>query len=190
VLPRLPGFERVWGRNIIHCPYCHGWEVSGSRWGVVAYDQPGVAGKVGLFASWADDLVLFADHRTGADAIDHCKRRGVPVEWRRITGLRTRGNALHGVEIEGGEAIALPTLLWPLRQRLPELVLGLGFALDGDGHVAVDEGQRTSLPGVYAAGDIASFRRQQVVHAAAAGVTAASSVVADIAAERWVLSPV
>jgi NADH-dependent peroxiredoxin subunit F len=64
-----------------------------------------------------------------------------------------------------------------VHQTLPRLVLDLELAMDANGHVLVDQAQQTSRPGVFAAGDVSSFEHQQVIHAAASGVTAAKAVV-------------
>jgi thioredoxin reductase len=183
-LPQLAGFAHLWGHSVIHCPYCHGWEVAGRRWGVVAYDQPSVARKVEFYGNWTDDLILFAGDDVAGDAVQLSRNADVAVERRPIVGLDARGHTLRGVRVAGGERIAVGALVWPVRQRLPGLIADLGLALDADGHVAVDRAQRTSRPGIYAAGDVTSFRQQQVVHAASSGVAAAKAVVEDLTAAR------
>jgi thioredoxin reductase len=182
--PRMPGFASLWGHSIIHCPYCHGWEVADERWGVVAYDQPRVADRVELYGNWTDDLILFLDEDAADEAVASSREIHVPVEQRRITRLVATDRRLHAVEVDGGDRIAVGALVWPLRQRLPDLVRDLDLALDADGYVAVDTAQQTSRAGVYAAGDVTSFQRQRVVHAASSGVAAAKAVVEDLTAVR------
>lgn len=184
LLPQLPGFAHLWGHSVIHCPYCHGWEVAGRRWGVVAYDQPGVAHKVELYGNWTDDLILFAGDGTADEAVELSRNVGVAVERRPIVGLHATDRTLRAVQVAGGERITVGTLVWPVRQRLPKLIADLGLALDADGYVAVDSAQRTSRPGIYAAGDVTSFRQQQVIHAASSGVAAAKAVVEDLTMAR------
>lgn len=180
-LPELAGFARWWGRRIIHCPYCHGWEVAGRRWGVVAAHRVPTAEKLALYGNWTDDLLVFADPATTPIS---APPTGVLVERRRIVGLVERDGDLVAVQVADGTDVPVGALVWPVPQRLPALVGALDLTLDEHGHVAVDDGQRTSTPGVYAAGDLASYPRQQVVHAASSGVAAAKSVVVDLTRAR------
>lgn len=178
-LPAVDGFGAVWGRDVFHCPYCHGWEARGRRWGVVAYDRPGVASRLPWLHNWTDDLVLFA----GAE-IDDAVASGVPVERRSIVGFVADGSTLSGVVLADGAQVPVGALLWPVPLQLPALIAGLGLALDEHGYVVVDAEQQTSWHGVYAAGDVSSFHRQQVTDAAAAGTAAAKAVVHDLTRVR------
>lgn len=169
---------------MFHCPYCHGWEAAGRRWGIVTYDRPLIARRLEWLRNWTDDLVLFVD-----DAFDEgADPPGAQVERRVISDLTTKGSGLAGVTVVGGDEVPLRALLWPVRQRLPALIVDLGLALDPDGHVLVDETQQTSQPGVFAAGDVSCFARQQVIDAAAGGVAAAKAVVNDLT-RRWTREP-
>lgn len=179
--PNLTGFGRWWGRSIIHCPYCHGWEVAGRRWGVVTAHRAPSAEKLALYRNWTDDLLVFADP-SGPPVGDLDTE--ILVERRGIVGLVERAGELAAVRLADGAEVPVGALVWPVPQRLPAVVRDLALTLDEHGHVAVDEEQRTSLPGVYAAGDLASYLRQQVVHAASSGVSAAKSIVVDLTRAR------
>lgn len=178
-LPAVPGVAARWGHDIFGCPYCHGWEVRGGRWGVVAYDVPRIAARLDWLRNWTDDLVVFV----GAD-IDVPLATGVPVERRPITGVVARGAAVSAVTVSDGTEVPVDALLWPVPQRLPALVTDLRLATDEHGQVAVDADHQTSRPGIYAAGDLSTYHSQQLTTAAATGMAAAKAVVHDLTSAR------
>jgi thioredoxin reductase len=139
-VPDLPGFAELWGGAVFHCPFCHGWEVRDRS--VVVYAPREVADRQAtLIAGWTDDVTVVA-----------------PEE---VAGLRVEGGVLRAVVRRDGSEVPCDAVLVhaPLHRRgsLPEL---LGLALTDDGLVAVDSLLRTSVPGVYAAGDLAVAPQQ------------------------------
>jgi len=142
-VPDVPGFAELWGGAVFHCPFCHGWEVRDRR--VVVYGAGEVADRgATLLAAWTDDV-------TGVDPDD-------------VAGVRVEDGALQAVVRRDGSEVRCDAVLVhaPLRRRdaLPER---LGLALTDTGLVAVDAQARTSVPGVYAAGDLAVAPQQVAI---------------------------
>jgi thioredoxin reductase len=168
--PAIEGFADHWGHRIIHCAYCHGWENADRPWGIVAQSLEEAEGAPG-FSPWTDDILVFAD--PGLELPDKTRRdleaKGIRVEQRPIRRVITSSDGdLAGVELVGGERIARGTLVYRPKQRQSGLVLSVGVDLDKDGFVKVDENRQTSVPGIYAGGDLA-MRCQDALSAAAAG---------------------
>jgi thioredoxin reductase len=160
-LPDIPGFAERWGTGVLHCPYCHGYEVAGGRIGVLGDGEGGVH-KAMLLRDWSDDVTLFTNGASEptAEQRDVLAARGVRVEPRRVTALLGDAPALGGVRVAGADdPIPVDALFTTPRTRMASpLAEQLGCAFD-DGPLGpiVRTGARreTTVPGVYAAGDMA-----------------------------------
>lgn len=181
----LPGFRELWGHAIVQCPYCHGYEARDRRWGYLVL--PATAAHLVPFAlqtrAWTADVAVFT-----AGAIDvpaaaaaALAGAGIALYTTPITRLVARGDALAGVELADGTTVARDILFAHPPQRQVELVRALGVALDDDGYVKVEPLRpETSVPGVYAAGDLTT-RGQAAILAAAAGMQAAAALNVSLA---------
>jgi thioredoxin reductase len=165
-VPDVPGFREHWGGAVFHCPFCHGWEVRDRP--LVVYGRGEVAEQqAALLKGWTDDVTVVA-----------------PDE---VAGLRVEDGGVRSVVRHNGSEVPCEGVLLhaPLRRRgrLPER---LGLALTDAGLVAVDAFARTSVPGVYAAGDIAVAPQQVAVALGSghlAGVVAARELLLGRAAQ-------
>jgi thioredoxin reductase len=142
-VPGVPGFAELWGGSVFHCPFCHGWEVRDRR--VAVYGPAEVAERQAtLLAAWTDDVTV--------------------VDPAEVAGVRVEDGVLKAVVRRDGTEIPCDAVLVhaPLRRRgvLPER---LGLALTDLGLVEVDALGRTSVPGVYAAGDLAVAPQQVAI---------------------------
>ncbi|WP_436771613.1 NAD(P)/FAD-dependent oxidoreductase [Yinghuangia sp. YIM S09857] len=185
VLPDIPGLRERWGRDVLHCPYCHGYEVRDRPLGVLG-THPGAADHALLLRQWSSDVVLFrhtADLRP--EQAERLAARGVRV----IEGTVKRvvadpaADALTGVELADGRVVARDAV-FVLPHMVPHdaLLTGLGCAVDENGWVAVDPAGRTSVPGVWAVGNVRD-PRAQVVTAAGMGASAAFALNLDLVEE-------
>jgi len=176
-LPALPGFAECWGISVLHCPYCHGYEVHGQPLGVLGNGDTGFE-FARLIRHWTPQLTLFTN---GPATFNPEQQRqlgaaGVTVEQDQLTALEHEVGQLRQVHLSGGRPRALAALFAhvPFRQHCA-LPAALGCALTEAGHVQVDELQKTSVPGVYAAGD-ATTPLRAVAAAVAAGTKAGAFV--------------
>lgn len=180
----IEGFREGWGRSIVQCPYCHGWEVRERRWGYLARGVEGLH-FAPLLRGWTREVVVFT---SGAFEVPEESARqlaaaGVRLEPRAVQRLQVRGGQLEHVELAGGDRVPCDVLFAHPPQQQVELVRALGVALDPDGFVQVEPVSRqTSVPGVYAAGDLTS-RMQGAVFAAAHGVQAAAMLNHELTVE-------
>ena len=187
----LPGAGQLWGNTVFHCPFCHGWEVEGKPLAVRGNAARGLHGAL-LLRAWSDDVVLLTDGPAELDEDQAAKLEaaGVRVEQREITGLVAGDGELKAIRFADGEALERSGLLVAprLRQR-SAIVEQLGLKLVEDHPMfedapEVDNFQRTSLPGVFAAGDQGG-QMPQVAAAISTGSMAGAFVVQDLLNEKF-----
>jgi len=175
VLPDLPGVKERWGQTVLHCPYCHGYEIGGGPIGVLGAGPMSVHQAV-MVAEWGQ-VVLFLDGKLEPDA-DQSRmlaRRGVTVEATPVAALEGEGPALDGARLADGRLIPLKAVFVGPRLRLNgDLAQALGCEIEetpiGE-MIRTDEMKQTTVPGVFAAGDAARLM-SNVTLAAADGVMA------------------
>ncbi|MBD0669663.1 NAD(P)/FAD-dependent oxidoreductase [Streptomyces sp. CBMA156] len=183
-LPELPGLAERWGRDVLHCPYCHAWEVRDRPLGVLG-TGPGAVNQALLLRQWSADVVLLAHTLALTDAErERLAARDVRVVEGRIVRLVSDDGRLRGVELANGQVV-LREAVFVFPQPVPRdaLLFGLDCDRDDNGWVTTDRTGRTSLPGVWAAGNVAD-PRAQVVTAAGAGAAAAFALDHDLVAEE------
>jgi thioredoxin reductase len=183
-LPDIPGVRERWGRDLLHCPYCHGWEVRDSPIGVLG-TQPGAVEHALLIRQWSDDVVFFAhSNALTAGERDRLRARGIQVVYGEVTSLVVESDRLTGIELADGRVIARTAVFIRPRnvQHADDLPSALGCETDESGNVLVDSTGRTSVFGVWAAGNVVD-PRAQVIASAGAGNAAAIAVNADLVQE-------
>ena len=188
-LPDVPGLRERWGRDVLHCPYCHGWEVRDQAIGVLASGPTSVHQAL-LFRQLSADVVYF---RRGTplddDQAEQLAARGIVVVDDDVVGLATTDDRLTGVWLRDGRMIARAALA-----VAPRMVARAGFLAElgleavehpsGMGeHIPADATGATAVPGVWAAGNVTDLSAQ-VGAAAAAGALAAARVNADLVDEE------
>ena len=170
-LPPLPGLAALWGTSVFICPYCHGWEVQDRRFGYLATSAERIPFAL-LLQCWSGDVVVFTDNKLDVPAEVATRVR---VEPRPIARLHARDGQLAGVELADGAVVERDVLFAHPHQRQVPLVQSLGLALDAAGYVVVDGHGATSVPGIYAAGDLVTMA-QAAINAAASAVLAAATL--------------
>lgn len=179
VLPELPGLAERWGRSVLHCPYCHGFEYAGRRLGVLQ-SAPFSAHKALLIAEWGP-TTLYLNGEAAPDAETRAKlaARGVAIEPAPILALQGEGSALSSLRLADGRELGIDALYLAPRTRLNSPIAEqLGCAIDDTPLgpvIRTDAAKLTTAPGVYAAGDIARSPHN-ATWAAADGVTAGVSL--------------
>jgi thioredoxin reductase/SAM-dependent methyltransferase len=192
-LPGVPGLAERWGLDVLHCPYCHGWEVRDQPIGVLA-TGPLAAHQALIWRQWSDDVTLFL--HTGPeldeDQREQLAARDIAVVEGEVTGLEVTGEGLAGLRLADGRVVACRALAVATRLTArADVLAGLGLETEAQemaGHVIgtripADATGATSVPGVWVAGNAANVT-EQVIGAAAAGVRAGAAINADLIAEE------
>ncbi len=192
-LPAVPGLAQRWGRDVLHCPYCHGWEVRDQAIGVLATGAAGVH-QAQLFRQLSATVTLLT-HSGPTLSVEEAEvlaARGITVVEGEVTDLVVGDDRLRGVRLSSGKVIPLQALVVaPFFAANADLLAGLGLVASemqmGDEvvatYVAADPSGATAVPGVWVAGNVAS-PQAQVVSSAAAGLTAGAAINADLIAEE------
>ena len=188
-LPQVPGVRERWGRDVVHCPYCHGWEVRDRAIGVLA-GGPMSTHQALLFRQLSDDVVYFS-HATppNDEQAEQLAARGIRVVDGEVASLEVVEDRLTGVRLFDGTVVERDALVVS-----PRMVARAGFLADlglrpsqhssGLGeHIPTDPTGRTDVPGVWAAGNVTDLAAQ-VGASAAAGAFAAAQINADLVAEE------
>ncbi|MEU9097883.1 NAD(P)/FAD-dependent oxidoreductase [Streptomyces sp. NPDC048361] len=192
-LPDVPGVAELWGSDVLHCPYCHGWEVRDQAIGVLG-TGPLAVHQALLWRQWSADVTLFLHTMDEPDEqqYEELAARGIGVVVGEVAALETCDGRLHGVRLASGQlisrqALAVATKLRPRAGVLASLGLApMDLEMAGTvvgAHIAADPVGATEVPGVWVAGNVAN-PLDQVVAAAAAGVRAGAAINADLIAQE------
>jgi thioredoxin reductase len=182
-LPDIPGVLERWGRDLLHCPYCHGYEVRDQPLGVLGGTLDAVQHAL-LIRQWSDDVVFFAhDGTLSAQEREHLDARRIGVVDGLVAGLVVEGDRLVAVALQSGEVVPRAAVfIRPTMSSNADLMRRMGCAAGDDGWVLADAAGRTSVPGAWVAGN-ASNPRAQVITAASEGSAAAVALNADLVEE-------
>ncbi|MBT2247409.1 NAD(P)/FAD-dependent oxidoreductase [Arthrobacter sp. BHU FT2] len=178
-LPDIPGLRERWGRDVLHCPFCHGWEVRDQAIGVLGTGPWSVHQSL-LFRQWSSNITLFLNGTVVPmeSELEQMAARGVKVVHGAVETVRVQDDALKAVVLAGGPEVAVDAVVVGTRvhARL-DAFAGLGLAPSphpmgiGD-YLETDAEGGTSVPGVWAAGNVTDMRAQVLASAAAASWTA------------------
>ena len=176
VLPEIPGVRERWGRSVLHCPYCHGWEVRDQPLAVLVTAETAIE-LASLLLGWSRDVVVLTNGPAEIGAEDRARmaRHGIVVRAEPIARLEGEGDRLERIVFATGDSLPRAALFVRPEQRATPLVERLGCETKENGALVLDVFGETSVPGVYAAGDL-TRRMQQVSAAAAEGGMAAAGI--------------
>jgi thioredoxin reductase len=191
-LPDVPGVAERWGRDVLHCPYCHGWEVRGQVIAVLA-TGPGAVHQALLFRQLSEHVTMLLNTapEPGEDVREQLDARGIAVVEGEVAALEVTGDRLTGVRLRSGQVIPCQAVV--VQPRFSARVgvlssLGLEAAdmeMGGQvvgSYVAAGPAGDTAVPGVWAAGNVADLNAQ-VISSAAAGLNAAAAINTELVAE-------
>ncbi len=188
-LPDVPGVRERWGRDVVHCPYCHGWEVRDQAIGILGSGPMSVHQTL-LFGQLTRDVMLFvhtAPQPTDAES-EQLAACGISVIEGEVAGLVITDDRLTGVRLASGTVVPRQAVVVaPRFAARAGVLVSLGLAttehpMGVGSHVAADATGLTAAPGVWVAGNVADLMAP-VVGAAAAGYMAAAAINADLVAE-------
>jgi thioredoxin reductase len=159
-LPKAPGVAELWGRDVVSCPHCHGWEVRGQPLAQLSMRGMPAKGveRASLLSRWSDDVILFTDgDELTSEQSARMDAAGVTVVSTPVRKLVHQDGRLEGLELEDGSKHARRAVFVVTRQH-PQTdvadLFGCKPAADGIA-IATDPSGRTSAPGVWAAGTAA-----------------------------------
>jgi thioredoxin reductase len=179
--PALPGIEPLWGRSVFHCPFCDGWEVR-DRALAVHGNGPDVVRSAIVVSGWSRDVVLLTDGpaRLGDAGQASLAAAGVRVREEPVRRLAGHDGRLERIVFVSGPVERRDALFVRTRRGQPNgLAAALGCELTAGGTIATDADGRTTVAGIYAAGDAATDQLRSVAAAIGTGSRAALAVALD-----------
>ncbi len=191
-LPDVPGVAERWGRDVLHCPYCHGWEVRDQAIGILA-NGPMAAHQALLFRQWSDDITLFLHTapELSEEQSEELAARGIAVVEGEVAALEVEDDRLAGVRLRTGDMIPRQAIVVaPKFVARSGILTGLGLAtndLEMEGYVfgqniPSESNGVTAISGVWVAGNVTDVVAQ-VITSAADGLMAGAQLNADLIAE-------
>jgi thioredoxin reductase len=185
-IPAIPGFEESWGKSVLHCPYCHGYEVRERKTGVLATAEHPFE-YVSLIANWTHELTLFTNGPSSLSAQEIKKLEDHKITM--VTGLverlEQRRGSIESVVMQDGRTFPLEVLY----ARLPfsqhsAIPADLGCELTAEGYIKIDTAQETTVHGVFACGDNSS-RMRTVANAVSTGTATGIMVNRELIEESF-----
>ncbi len=189
VLPDVPGLAEHWGREVLHCPYCHGWEVRDRAIAVLGSGPMSVHQAL-LFRQWSADLT-YVTHTVPptAEQAEQLEARGIRVVEGAVAGVEVDGRGAVSLRLADGRTVEARAVVVSSRMVARAAFLaGLGLAAvqhpGGVGeHLPADPAGRSEVPGVWVAGNVTDLAAQ-VGAASSSGAAAAAQINADLVAEE------
>ena len=177
VLPNLKGFAQCWGISVLHCPYCHGYEVAHKNLGIIANGESAFE-LCRLIQNWSDKLTLFTNgesHLT-AEQLSLIKKLNIQVVEKEVGELKHNNGTLKNIVFRNGTKTPIDAIFSsvPFEQHC-KIPIDLGCATSEQGYLEVDMFQKTNIEGVFCAGDNTTFLRAVPI-AIAAGTKAGASI--------------
>ena len=186
IMANIDGFASCWGISVLHCPYCHGYEVRDERTGIIANGENGYE-LTKLISNWTDDLTLYTNgiSTLTGEQTGTLNNRGIKVIEHEIDKLDHLKGYVQNVIFKNGSKEKLTAIYTsvPFVQHCPIPVL-LGCEITETGYIKVDSFQKTSIDGIYACGDNTT-RMRTVANAIAMGTSAGMAASKSLIMEEF-----
>jgi len=181
-LPDIPSLRAFYGMTVFSCAACDAWELQDRPLALIG-ETPDLAARARLIARWTDRLTVFTNGADVVGAVEEAElaASGLRVERAEIADLEGERGAVEAVRLADGRVVPIEGgFVRPRWHSALDFASGLGVDRDLDGHLIVDASGRTSVPGLYGAGDAAAPGPQQLIVAAGQGARAAAVLVHDL----------
>ena len=186
IMQGMEGYAECWGISVIHCPYCHGYEVRNEKTGILGNGEYGFEFS-SLISNWTKDLTLFTNGKSllTLEQSTKLKNRHIEIVEKEIRKLDHNNGRLQRIIFKDGTISFISALYTrpPFEQHCP-IPMTLGCELSQDGYIKIDPSQKTIIHGIYACGDNTT-RIRTVANAVAMGTTAGMMVNKEIIFEEF-----
>lgn len=186
IMPNIPGFAECWGVSVLHCPYCHGYEIRQQKTGILANGDTAFE-MAALISNWTNDLTLYTNGEATLSDQQRTKlaEHNIDIVEAEIDSIEHEAGYIRNIVFEDGKKLPVKVLYarLPFEQHsnIPQF---LGCELTKDGYLNIDPAHKTTIPGVYACGDNVT-RMRTVSNAVAMGTTTGLMVNKEIIEEDF-----
>lgn len=160
IMPNIEGFSACWGISILHCPYCHGYEIRNQPTGILANGAAALH-YTQLISNWTKDLTLFTNGASllTKEETEKLTAHNIKVIETKVQELKHQNGHLQAIELENSNLISLDAIYGMVDfVQHSDIASQLGCRLNDAGLIEVDESQETTVEGVFACGDNSSKR--------------------------------
>ncbi|MDQ1805396.1 NAD(P)/FAD-dependent oxidoreductase [Chryseobacterium sp. CKR4-1] len=186
IKPLIPGFKDCWGISVLHCPYCHGYEVKNEKTGIMGNGDFAYEFSK-MISHWTKDLTLFTNGKAELteDQIRKLQEKKININENEITELKHRNGIIESVVFKDGSKVSLKAVYAkvPFEQNI-NVSQDLGIEITESGHIKTDAFYKTNVYGVYACGDSSSMMRS-VANAVGSGNTVGAMVNKELIEEEF-----
>ena len=186
ILPDMKGFAECWGISIVHCPYCHGYEIRNKKTGILANGEKAFH-LASLVNNLTDDLTLLTSSKADFSPEQWAKleKHHIKILESEVVEIEHDDGVLKNVLFKDGSKARFDAVYAPVPfEQHSDIPASLGCELTEHDHIKIDHLQRTSIPGVYACGDNSSMMRS-VANAVSSGNLAGAVVNKVLTDERF-----
>jgi thioredoxin reductase len=188
IMPEIDGFEACWGISVLHCPYCHGYEIRNEKTGILgngefAFDL------ARLISNWTNDLTLFTNGPATltAEQTGQLGKHQISIVEKEVEGLEHTNGNLKNIIFRGGTTTAIMAIYAPLHfEQHCQIPKSLGCELTAEGYIEIDTFQETTVKGVYACGDNVT-RMRTIANAVGMGTTTGMTVSKKMIVENFII---
>ncbi len=176
ILPAINGIEECWGISVLHCPYCHGYEVKNQTTGIIGNDENAFE-LTKLISNWTQDLTLYTNGKSNLsqEQIELLKKHVIKIDERQISKLNhTEGQLKSILFVDGSDTKVKAIYVKAPFEQHSSIPKSLGCEINKDGYIVTNTAQETSIVDVYACGDNSS-RMRTVANAVGTGTVAGMS---------------
>ncbi|KAA0130357.1 NAD(P)/FAD-dependent oxidoreductase [Chryseobacterium sp. SN22] len=185
IMPDIPGFAECWGISVIHCPYCHGYEVHGKATGIMSNGDMGFEFSKIVY-NLTKELTLFTNGSStlNGEQTERFGRNNIGITETEIERIDHENGQIRKVILKGGEEISLDALYAKIPFEQNVNTDDLGLELTEHGHIKIDHFHKTNVEGVFACGDNTTMMRA-VANAVAQGNLTGAIVNKELADESF-----
>ena len=184
LLPSIPGLSACWGISVIHCPFCHGYEVRNEKTGILANGNTAFEFSI-LISNWTNDLTLYTNGKSQLTMEQAAKleSREIKIVESDIEQLEHSKGLLKNIVFKDGTKTALKALYAPCTfEQHCKIPAAFGCEMTDEGYIKIDELYETNIKGIFAVGDNASKMRtiaNAVAMGTAAGITISKILIVE-----------
>lgn len=185
-LPEIPSLRSFYGITLFSCAACDAWDLRDRPLALIG-ETPDLASRARLLARWTPHLTVFTNGTAAVDAVDEAElvASGISVDRRVIADLEGERGRVAAVRLADGARVEIDGgFVRPVWDAPLDVVADLAPERDAEGHLVTDRSGRTSVAGLYAAGDVAAPGPQQLIVAAGQGARVAAVLVHDLVGVR------
>jgi len=186
IFPSIKGFAECWGISVLHCPYCHGYEVKGKATGVIANGEIGFE-FTKLISNWTKDLTLFTNGATDINPDDQAKlfTKNINIVEKEIEEIIHQNGIVKYLKFKDGSNQKLDAIYARVGvEHNTKIITDLNIELSEQGYIAINTFKQTNVAGVYAAGDCTTMMRS-VASSVADGNSAGAILNKELVSEAF-----